>query len=159
MFSSLEGRNCAIVIAELLARVIAAIRIASVRWRSYSPPPKHSDSNRAIGVRSFNIRSTWNCGMACKTWLRSLNASDRLAILPIKVFISRGILVRTSTTRSPNVHDTRGLRKTSVRRISSLFSFPFQWRLQTMGDGGLYGKGSLMTIVGMLPSRKQGFTN
>ena len=32
---SLDGRNRAIVIAESLARVIAAIRIASVRWRSY----------------------------------------------------------------------------------------------------------------------------
>ena len=34
---SLDGRNRAIVIAESLARVIAAIRIASVRWRSYLP--------------------------------------------------------------------------------------------------------------------------
>ena len=33
----LDGRNCSIVIAELLARVIAAIRIASVRWRLYLP--------------------------------------------------------------------------------------------------------------------------
>ena len=32
---NLDGRNCAIVIAELLARVIAAIRITSVRWRSF----------------------------------------------------------------------------------------------------------------------------
>ena len=59
-------------------RVIAAIRIASVRWRSYLPL-KHRDSssqslrslccdsNRAIGVHSFNIRSTWNCGMACES--------------------------------------------------------------------------------------------
>ena len=37
---TLDGRNRAIVIAESLARVIAAIRIASVRWRSYLPP-KH----------------------------------------------------------------------------------------------------------------------
>ena len=37
---SLDGQNRAIVIAESLARVIAAIRIASVRWRSYLPP-KH----------------------------------------------------------------------------------------------------------------------
>ena len=36
----LDGRNRARVIAESLARVIAAIRIASVRWRSYLPP-KH----------------------------------------------------------------------------------------------------------------------
>ena len=34
---SLDGRNRAIVFAESLARVIAAIRIASVRWRSYLP--------------------------------------------------------------------------------------------------------------------------
>ena len=32
---SLDARNRAIVIAESLARVIAAIRIASVRWRSH----------------------------------------------------------------------------------------------------------------------------
>ena len=34
---NLDGRNRAIIIAESLARVIAAIRIASVRWRSYLP--------------------------------------------------------------------------------------------------------------------------
>ena len=34
---SLDGRNRAIVITESLARVIAAIRITSVRWRSYLP--------------------------------------------------------------------------------------------------------------------------
>ena len=34
---SLDGRNRARVIAESLARVIAAIRITSVRWRSYLP--------------------------------------------------------------------------------------------------------------------------
>ena len=33
--ASLDGQNRAIVIAESLARVIAAIRIASVRWRSH----------------------------------------------------------------------------------------------------------------------------
>ena len=95
--SDLDGRNRAIVITESLARVIAAIRIASVRWRSYPPPPKKHrnessqtlrslccDSNRAIGVHSFNICSMWNCGMACECWPRSLNASDwRLAILPV----------------------------------------------------------------------------
>ena len=37
--SRLDERNRTIVIAESLARVIAAIRIASVRWRSYLPPP------------------------------------------------------------------------------------------------------------------------
>ena len=71
----LDGRNRAIVIAESLARVIVAIRIASVRWRSYLQPKYRKsssqtlrslccDSNRAIGVHSFNIRSTWNCRMA-----------------------------------------------------------------------------------------------
>ena len=60
----------AIVITKSLARVMAAIRIASVCWQSYLPPKHrnwssetlHSlrcDSNRAIGVHSFNIRSTW----------------------------------------------------------------------------------------------------
>ena len=35
--SGLDGRNRARVIAESLARVIAAIRITRVRWRSYLP--------------------------------------------------------------------------------------------------------------------------
>ena len=35
--TNLDGRNLAIVIAESLARVITAIRIVSVRWRSKSP--------------------------------------------------------------------------------------------------------------------------
>ena len=34
----LAGRIRAIVIAESLARVIAAIQVASVRWSSYFPP-------------------------------------------------------------------------------------------------------------------------
>ena len=34
---ALDGRNHARAIAESLARVIAAIRITSVRWRSYLP--------------------------------------------------------------------------------------------------------------------------
>ena len=34
---TLDGRNRAVVIAESLARVSAAIRIASVRWSSYHP--------------------------------------------------------------------------------------------------------------------------
>ena len=38
----LDGQNHAIVIAESLARAIAAIRIASVCWRSYLPQ-KHRD--------------------------------------------------------------------------------------------------------------------
>ena len=32
-----DGRNCAIVIAEALGRVIAAIQITGVRWQSYFP--------------------------------------------------------------------------------------------------------------------------
>ena len=36
-FGSLDGRDRARVIAESLARVIAAIRITSVRWRPYLP--------------------------------------------------------------------------------------------------------------------------
>ena len=75
---ALDGRNRARVIAESLARVIAAIRIASVRGRSYLPQKHrnwfsqtlHSfvcDSYRAIGVRWFSIRSTWNCGMASES--------------------------------------------------------------------------------------------
>ena len=62
----LDGRNRAIVIAESLARVIAAIRIASVRWRSYLPrkhrnesaqtlPSLCRDSNRAIGVHALTF--------------------------------------------------------------------------------------------------------
>ena len=35
---TLGRRNRAIVIAESLARVIAAIPIASIRWSSYLPP-------------------------------------------------------------------------------------------------------------------------
>ena len=38
LLPTLDGQNRAIVIAESLARVFAAIRIASVRWRSYLPP-------------------------------------------------------------------------------------------------------------------------
>ena len=38
---SLDGRNRAIVIAETLAIVIAAIQITSVRWRSYLPLKTH----------------------------------------------------------------------------------------------------------------------
>ena len=29
-----------------------------------------------LGLRTPNIRSTWHCGMACESWLHSLNASD-----------------------------------------------------------------------------------
>ena len=89
----LDGRSRAIVIAESLARIIVAIRIPSVCWRSFRPPNHRDlssqtlrslccDSNRAIGVLSFSIRSTWDCGMACESWSRSLHASN-WAILPI----------------------------------------------------------------------------
>ena len=37
LIEALDGRNRARVIAESLARVIAAIRIASVHWRSHFP--------------------------------------------------------------------------------------------------------------------------
>ena len=78
IFAGLDGRNRARVNVESLARVIAAIRIASVRWGSYLPRKHRNyssqtlrslgiDSNRAIGVHSFNIRSTWNGGMACES--------------------------------------------------------------------------------------------
>ena len=40
LFRALDGQNRAIVIAESLARVIAAIEITSVRWRSYLPPKR-----------------------------------------------------------------------------------------------------------------------
>ena len=81
---SLGRRNRAIVIAESLASVIAAFRITSVCWRSQHRifvlveglRSLHCDSNRAIGVRWCSIRSTWNCGIACESRLRSLNASD-----------------------------------------------------------------------------------
>ena len=69
-FAGLDERHRERVIAESLARVIAAIRIASVRWRSYiSPKPwnessqtlrsSRCDSDRAIGVHSCSILSTW----------------------------------------------------------------------------------------------------
>ena len=76
---SLDGRNRARVIAESLARIIAAIRITSVRWRSYLPLKTQNlvlvdpafialrDSNRAIGVHWCSIRSKWTCGMACES--------------------------------------------------------------------------------------------
>ena len=50
----LDGRNRAIAIAESLARVIAAIRIASVRWRS-DLPPKHRNY-RQIFYHTYTTR-------------------------------------------------------------------------------------------------------
>ena len=46
----LDGRNRVIVIAESLARVIAAIRITSVRWQSYLP------RNTEFGPRRLCVR-------------------------------------------------------------------------------------------------------
>ena len=86
----LNGQTRAIVIAESLARIIAAIRITSVRWWSYLPPKNRGphrpcslrrDSNRAIAVHLCNLRSTWNYRLACESWPRSLSTSDwQLAI-------------------------------------------------------------------------------
>ena len=53
---ALDGRNRAIVIAESLARVIAAIRIASVRWRSYPPPRNTEISPHRPSVSCVAIR-------------------------------------------------------------------------------------------------------
>ena len=39
-----KKRNPGIVIAELLARVIAAIRITSIRWRSHLPSPQKTQN-------------------------------------------------------------------------------------------------------------------
>ena len=52
---SLDGRNHAIVIAESLARVIAAIRIASVCWRSDIPQNTQISPHRPC-VRCAAIR-------------------------------------------------------------------------------------------------------
>ena len=52
----LDGRNRAIVIAESLARVIAVIRIASVRWRSYLPRKNTEISPHRPCVRCAAIR-------------------------------------------------------------------------------------------------------
>ena len=53
---TLDGRNRAIVIAESLARVIAAIRIASVRWLSYLPPKNTEFGPRRPCVRCAAVR-------------------------------------------------------------------------------------------------------
>ena len=52
---SLDGRNRAVVIAESLARVIAAIRIASAHWSSYLPPNTGFGPHR-LCVRCAAIR-------------------------------------------------------------------------------------------------------
>ena len=75
---SLDERNSAIVSIDSPARVITAIQITSVRWRPYLLP-KHRNwssqalrwlccySSRTIEVHSCNIRSMWNCEMACES--------------------------------------------------------------------------------------------
>ena len=63
-FWALDGRNRAIVIAESLARVVVAIRIASVRWRSYLPPPQNTEISpqrpcaRCAGIRVARLAFT-----------------------------------------------------------------------------------------------------
>ena len=88
LISGLDGQNRAIVIAESLARVIIAIRNRQRFVGGHISPQNTgisphrpcvrcaADLNRAIGVHSFNIRSTWNCRMACESGPLSLNASD-----------------------------------------------------------------------------------
>ena len=51
----LDGRNRAIVIAESLARVIAAIRIASVRFRSYQESAKGTGGKGARVINCHNF--------------------------------------------------------------------------------------------------------
>ena len=80
---SLDGRNRAIVIAESLARVIAAIRIASVRWSSYFPPNTgfgpHKPCVRCAAIRIARLafiravfvpRGTaeWPARVGCVRW-------------------------------------------------------------------------------------------
>ena len=64
LLDCLDGQNRAIVIAESLARVIAAIRIASVRWRSYLPPKKTQKlvlTDPAFIVLRFESRDWRSC--------------------------------------------------------------------------------------------------
>ena len=57
-----SGRNCAIVIAESLARVIAAIRITNVCWGSYlSPKHRFALIDPAFTVRCLVIRIAVVC--------------------------------------------------------------------------------------------------
>ena len=57
---SLDGRNRAIVIAESLARFIAAIRIASVRWRSLENTEisRHRPCARCAAIRIARLAFT-----------------------------------------------------------------------------------------------------
>ena len=85
--TELDGQNRVIVIAESLARIVAAIRITSVGWRSHLPPNTeiglhrpcvlHCDSNRAIGLFSSKIPSMWKIGVR---ELTALAERKRMAI-------------------------------------------------------------------------------
>ena len=63
---TLDGRNRARVIAESLARVIAAIRITSVRWRSYLPLKTESGPRRpCVRCVVLQIARLAFVGVAC----------------------------------------------------------------------------------------------
>ena len=93
---SLDGRNRAIVIADSLARVIAAIRITSVRWWSYLPPRKRGDWSFVafcslccdFGSRDWRSFVQHSVHMELRNGLREFTAfaevsAWRLASLPI----------------------------------------------------------------------------
>ena len=69
----LDGQNRAIVIAESLARVIAAIVGGHIFPQNTGTSPLRPCVRcaairiAAIGVHSCSIRSTWNHGMACES--------------------------------------------------------------------------------------------
>ena len=60
---TLDGRTRAIVVAESLARVIAAIRVTSVRWQSYLlPKHRHGPHMRCVRCVAISIaRSAFIC--------------------------------------------------------------------------------------------------
>ena len=72
LFAILDGRSRAIVIAESLARVIAAIQITSVCWRSHLPKitdiGPHRPCIRCVAIRVVRlafVRVTFvQCGIA-----------------------------------------------------------------------------------------------
>ena len=74
--NSLDGRNRAIVIAESLARGIAAIRIASVRWQSHiSPTAQKLDlTEPAFVVLRFESRDWRSFVVELRNGLRELTA-------------------------------------------------------------------------------------
>ena len=90
----LDERNRAIVIAESLARVIAAIRIASVLWRSYLPP-KH----RIIGKPQTGSFVTGSFRQALAT--RSSSARQTFVSIVFVFAIARQTLAKrlSKTTR------------------------------------------------------------